>query len=108
MTRTIWKFPLLAADSQIVKMPKGAKILSVDVQYGNPHIWALVDPNASGRDRLIFMHGTGHVFEPPPRAAQLRRHPDEDTSAGSFDFVGTYMLLGGDLVFHVFDGGETG
>lgn len=40
----IWKFPV-RPDSAI-ELPKGATILSVHVQHGQPCLWALVDPSA--------------------------------------------------------------
>ena len=93
--RTIWKFPLTASTVQVVKMPKGAKILSVHLQRGTPCIWALVDwelgePEAAHVDRLVYLYGTGDLFELPEVA----------------EFVGTFMTEDGRYVFHVFDGGE--
>lgn len=42
--RTIWKFPLKAKNSQVIKIPKGYKILTVSDQNDKPTIWALVNP----------------------------------------------------------------
>lgn len=58
---TIWKFPLETTDGQFVKMPKGAKILSVGLISDVIHIWALVDNEESKvEEKWIRIHGTGH------------------------------------------------
>ena len=88
--RTIWKFPLETQDRQFVPMPAGATLLSVQCQHDAPQLWALVDqnPNAFLVERRINIYGTGHPV----------------TEGGIF--VGTYQLMDGALVFHVFDQGE--
>lgn len=40
---TIWKFPVPVADEVEVSMPTGARILSLNIQDGQPRIWAFVD-----------------------------------------------------------------
>jgi len=65
-----------------------ASLLTVAVQDGAPCIWALVDPAQPSRERRIRIYGTGHSINEPGR------------------YIGTFQLLGGTLVFHVFDGGE--
>ena len=59
--QTIWKFPLEITDIQHVKMPKGAKILSVRDQGGIPMLWAMVNPEAEVENREIHIVGTGHM-----------------------------------------------
>ncbi len=83
---TIWKFLLEVTDTQDVKMPRGARILTVDVQHGTPCLWALVDGEQPRESRHIQMYGTGHSFDPVPS-----------------DYIGTFQLSGGSLVFHVFE-----
>ena len=85
---TIWKFDLETTDQQVIQMPQGAMILSVQTQRGYPRMWALVNPAAEMGGRKINIHGTGH----------------DVTEGGAF--IGTYQLSGGALVFHVFDAGE--
>jgi len=88
---TIWKFTLETKDRQTVKMPKGARILSLQMQNGNPQVWALVDQSSVKACRRIAIYGTGHPV-------------GENGWPG--EFVGTYQMNGGTLVFHVFDLGE--
>lgn len=89
--KTVWKFPLRVADDLEIEMPIGAQLLTVDVQGETPQLWALVDPSVPTCIRSIRTAGTGHAI----REAGLA-------------YVGTYQMLGGSLVFHVFDGGEHG
>lgn len=88
--KTIWKFPLEMTDNPTISMPSGAEVLSVAVQGGAAQVWALVDEEAPTRDRAFKVHGTGH--------------PAVDVVAG--EFLGTVILHGGSLVFHIFDCGE--
>lgn len=88
MTNAIWKFPLATTDRQIVNLPVGAKVLAVQTQFDEPQLWALVDVDAGEKTsgRAFLTYGTGH------------QHEGIDG-----DYVGTYQLRGGCLVFHVFE-----
>lgn len=88
--KTIWKFPLQTTDQQSLEMPESAEILSVQVQGETPCLWALVDPQAIRLTRVFETFGTGHPV--PVDAGHIRRK-----------FIGTYQLLSGALVFHVFE-----
>lgn len=85
---TIWKYDLEIDDRQIVEMPEGAELLSVQMQRDRLRLWALVDPIAHKVAHNIIVHGTGH--------------PVGDVGL----FIGTVQTHGGQLVWHVFDGGE--
>lgn len=80
----IWKWSLMALDAQTLLMPKGAQVLSVQMQNDIPQIWALVDQNAPLETRIFNTYGTGN---PMPDAVGR--------------FVGTFQLM--QLVFHVFE-----
>jgi hypothetical protein len=84
---TIWKYPLIVTDKQIVAMPAGAKILSVQTQGGVLCLWAMVSPSNPLTDRIIFIFGTGHQIE----------------DAENLAFIGTFQVDGGRFVFHVFE-----
>ena len=86
--RTIFKFQFPIGDVIPIEMPTGAWILSAQMQYGVPSLWAVVDPNAPRIRRIIYLRGTGH---PLGRAAVC-------------PFIGT--IQEGPLVWHLFDGGE--
>lgn len=90
MNQTIWKYNVKIDDVQTVAMPEGAKLLSVQVQHNLVTIWAMVDPRNLNVNRIIQMAGTGHDMS--------------ERIMG--DFLGTFQIESGALVFHVFDGGE--
>ena len=90
--RQVWKFPLLLAAEQLVRMPQGAKLLSAQTQNGQIQLWALVDPTYTERvNRMIAIRGTGH---------------DVEMALSVDKFIGTVQTSGGALVWHLFDGGE--
>lgn len=86
MNKRIFKYKIETKDRNIVRMPADSKILCVQLQNGEPHLWAMVDPSRSHIDRAIAVYGTGNPM---------------DTASG--EYIGTYQLHGGALVFHVFD-----
>ena len=89
MIAVVYKFPIGVTDKQLISMPKGAKILTVQFQNGILCLWALCDKAAPKAHREIFIHGTGHevfYYELP--------------------YIGTVQQAGGALIWHVFDGGE--
>ncbi len=85
--RTIWKYALEVTDLQIIRLPFGARPLGVQLQFGEPMLWAMVDPSAPLEARSIVTLGTGNPF-----------------SGIAGEYLGTYQLTGGALVFHVFEG----
>lgn len=58
----IYKYPLHqdGGDAKI-SIPKGATILSVDIQADTPIVWALVNPDAPTHTRSFVVCGTGWV-----------------------------------------------
>ena len=85
--KTIWKFELETTDVFIVDMPIGAEILTVQEQYGKPCLWAVVDDDVEKERRAFCIHGTGHPVESP----EVKK------------YIGTYQLMEGALIFHVFE-----
>lgn len=92
--KAVWKYPLAVEDEVEIEMPIGAVLLTVAVQGDTPQLWALVDPNAVTCIHSILTRGTGHSIDP--------------SDVKGYGYIGTYQLLGGSLVLHVFDGGEHG
>lgn len=86
--QTIWKFPLEVTDEQIIEMPDKSTILSIQTQFGNPCIWALVNPDADKTKRRFFIFGIGHNVE---------------IEEGLIRHIGTFQMQEGRLVFHVFE-----
>jgi hypothetical protein len=86
MKKTIWKFAFEIGDEIVIEMPKGAEILTVQVQSGLAFIWALVDPGAEKENRYFDLYGTGHLID-----MSIERW-----------YIGTFQLYQGALVFHLF------
>ena len=84
--KTIWKYELNAEGKQEIQLPLGAKFLTVQIQNDKPCLWALVDTEVPKITETILIFGTGHAV------------------TGEGEYLGTYQLHGGILVFHVFYG----
>jgi hypothetical protein len=55
MNNVIYKYEI----DTIVVMPKGAEILSVQMQHSKPHLWAIVNDNNELEERIFNIVGTG-------------------------------------------------
>lgn len=82
----IWKYDLPIADLLAVEMPKGARILDVQIQRGAVCLWVLCDEAAPKEPRHIAIYGTGNPI------------PDEPG-----EYIATFQMHDGDLVFHAFE-----
>ena len=87
MIKTVWKFEIVPNEIIQIGMPKGAEVLSVDTQFDQPCLWALVVPKREVEIRKFRMAGTGHKI----------------TDNGNLKFIGTFQMLGGQLIFHLFE-----
>ena len=86
MTQAIWKFPFSVHDRIGLTMPHGAKPLTVQMQNATACLWALVDVTAPVSVRKFRLYGTGH---------------EHDEISG--EYVGTFQMDNGALVFHLFE-----
>ncbi len=82
----IYKYELNIDDDIPIKLPKGAKILTVNLQNNNPFIWAEVDVTAELEERSFVMFGTGQSIMPEILA--------------KLNYIGT--IFPGPFVFHVY------
>ena len=86
--QTIYKYPAAYTEEFSLALPKNAKILSVQVQWGEPKIWALVDPEEPLLLRKFFFGSTeGSIPTSYTKDALV--------------FIGTIQL--GAFVFHLFE-----
>jgi hypothetical protein len=83
--KSVWKFPVAITDEQTIQLPRGSEPLTVQLQGGEPFLWARVDPSAEMAAFAVRLTGTGHPLE-------------DDVGK----YAGTFQMHGGDLVFHVF------
>lgn len=87
--RAIYKYPLAITYQQKVKLPRGAKILKLAMQYKTPCIWALVDPQSDKFGTLLVRClGTGA--------------PMDDNYLEGWEYLDTVLdsALTGTLVWH--------
>jgi len=83
--KTIWKYPIEIHDLICIEMPKEAEILTVQSQKGIICIWALVNTDNPTEQRRFRIYGTGNPVE------------------FNGDYIGTFQIYNGDLIFHLFE-----
>ncbi len=84
---TVYKYLVPLEDEPVLELPKGAQVLSFQVQHERMVLYALVNPDARHEKRRFRLAGTGHPID-----AEL-----------PLRFIGTVQLHGGALVFHLFE-----
>jgi len=93
--REVWKFPIVYQDTQVLSLPRGAKILHFDAQgigelSERLWIWAEVNPDLKEyEDRCFAVVGTGHAFM--------------DTPGYTLAHVGSVLTEGGRFVWHLYE-----
>lgn len=85
--RTIHKYLLLPGDQTVIQTYEGAKVLCVQMQHGDPHVWLEVDTQQPLTRKTFRVYGTGHELP---------------SAFGPSYYVGTFQLNNGELVFHVY------
>jgi len=83
--KQIWKYPIGQLGVNLLEIPVGAQLLTVQTQNNAPQLWALVDPEAPKELIKIGVCGTGQPI---------------NVHVGIY--LGTFQLSGGSLVFHAF------
>ena len=82
----IFKWTLRIDGWQEIEMPIGSQILSMQIQNENPQLWALVDEKNATEKRSFITVGTG-----------------QEIPVDVVDYIGSYQIENGSLVFHVFE-----
>lgn len=85
MSNRIYKYEIKPKTQ--TRMPRGARLLHVGVQNGNPMVWAEVDPANAIVGRRLAAFPTG---EQPPEG----------------QYIGTVIGVEGWMVLHIYDCGE--
>lgn len=84
--KTIYKYSVPIKDSFLLELPENFQPLKVEMQGAEPKMWALVDTS----DNLVTIRfrwfGTGHMIP-----SYYMGH-----------YVGSVLMHGGSLVFHLF------
>lgn len=81
--QVVWKFELRT--EMPIRMPKNARIIRCDIQYGKAFLWAIVDIDAELEDRQFNVYATG---SPLPE---------------NFNYIGTFTQMKNTLVWHVLE-----
>lgn len=100
MALRIFKYPLKVRDEQVIEIPNGAKILTIQTQKRNvltkndlvqpldmPCVWAMVNEQAGMGKKKIVMFGTGHPIE----------------SSKNLEYIGSFQVLNGQQIYHAFE-----
>ena len=85
-TLTIWKYELPMVGLFTLDLPVGAIPLSVQMQHKKPFLWVLLHSTGTTEKRTFLLTGTGHEIK------EL-----------DLEFTGTFQMLDGDFVFHLFE-----
>lgn len=84
--KKIYKYQIHDLAMREIELPKGAEILTIQMQDGMPCLWALVDQNQPAEKRPILIIGTGHAI-----LIDIVR------------YISTFQMLDGRLVWHAFE-----
>lgn len=61
--KTIYKYVFSIDDTIDLNVPEGAEFLAVQMQRGQPCVWAIVTPGAPRETRVLRLRGTGHAMQ---------------------------------------------
>lgn len=89
MARRIFKYQIQQLHKFTLLIPKGARILDIDVQKGIPQMWVSVEDDQPEELRMFHLFETGEAI--PQEIYRMS------------DYIGTFQLLGGDIVLHLFE-----
>lgn len=84
--KRVYKYPLQVDDINTLEVPGGynSKVLSVQVQGNTPCAWILVNPDLPTSPIKLRIAGTGHDI-----------HEE-------VEFIDSFQMMDGRLVFHAF------
>lgn len=72
-------------DDFSLTMPEGPQFLTLQMQGTEPHLWAIIDIKKKKKEYKFKLRGTGHDL------------------GDVGNYIGTFQMLGGGLVFHMFE-----
>lgn len=88
MASAIWKHRFDERMFEAVEMPRGAQIIATDVQADEPTMWFTCNPSSPTEIRTFTLLPTGV----------------DDADLDDQTHIGTFLLRGGSLVAHLFEG----
>ena len=57
--RQVWKFPLAGGGETKILMPPNTKVVHFDMQFKQPHLWAVISSGKEWEERMFRIFGTG-------------------------------------------------
>lgn len=86
--KSVWQYGLaITRNEQHIPMPRGAKLLTFQLQNGMPYLWMEVDTDARREDRVFRMVGTGWDWS--------------ERDHGRMGYIGTVQIDG--FVWHYYE-----
>jgi hypothetical protein len=85
---TIHKFPVVPYRFMLT-IPRDAVILDVQMQFGAPQMWVLLDGQELKISRHFIVMGTGHRID--------------DGQYSRMKYIGTFQMEDGQMVWHLFE-----
>ncbi len=82
----VFKYPVPTNDYFFLDLPRGAEILTVQVQDSRPQIWALVNPENPIESRNFHLAGTG-----------------DSINERNLIYIGTFQMSNGNNIWHLFE-----
>lgn len=86
--KKIFKYVLKTTDIQSITTYADHKILCVQVQHGNPCLWAIVDLESEEVITDIYIFGTGYEI---------------NIDINKLNYIDTYQLANENFIGHVFE-----
>jgi len=82
----IFKYPVQPIGYFELELPRGAKVLTVQLQFGNPQMWVSLNPDAKKEKRLFITVATGQRI-----------------TEKNLTYIGTFQIMNGTLIWHLFE-----
>lgn len=82
----VFKYQFSIEDEFTLELPLLSEVLTVQLQHGIATIWALVNDKERLVERKFWLVGTG-----------------QEVHLGLNKYIGTFQMLGGNLVYHLFE-----
>jgi hypothetical protein len=87
--KVIWKYEIEVSNDHVLDIPAHSELLYLGTQDDKIYLWVMLDPYTKGVKRHFRTVGTGH--------------PIEENEDEKLMYVGSYQLLNGKFVGHVFE-----
>lgn len=85
----IYKYPLFVNESQVIKLQRRHRVLSVGLQDNQIYLWSAVETDDALVDLEVYIYGTGHTVTGSPTTKNIQ----------DLKFIGTVQQ--GPFVWHV-------